>query len=74
MELKEALSVELLPYTGEDLENDRRLIYGDCYGALKQRGYFEAAEEEKRMIWREISIEKESSAPDDMLDMDAAAW
>jgi hypothetical protein len=74
MELKWALSVELLPYTDEDIENDRRLIYGDCYDTLKQRGYFEATEDEKRRIWREISIEKENSALDDMPDIDAAAW
>jgi hypothetical protein len=46
---------QMLLFTGKvDLEKDRMLIYGACYAALKQKGFFEAPEEEKRRIWREL--------------------
>lgn len=44
-----------------DLEKDRMLIYGACYSALKQKGFFEAPEEEKRRIWRELFSQQDET-------------
>jgi len=57
---------QMLLFTGKvDLERDRMLIYGACYSALKQKGFFEAPEEEKRRIWRELFSQQNDEKPEE---------